>query len=307
MSDLPSISLTLSGLSLFYGETLGGLVETARQADAAGVDQILITDHLAIGAHTDRYPYGDFPFPPEEPWPEPLTTLAAMAGATQRIRLATGILIAPLRHPLLLAKTLATLDVLSGGRIDIGVGAGWQPEEFAGSGVPFEERWARMDDTLRACRALWTQAPASFESPSVRFENLWSMPQPVQPGGVPLWFGVKLLDRNVARIAEMGAGWMPIGSDLTEIALGAQTLREAFEKVGRDPATLGIRAHLEPVRGAGGRIDLDRTLDSLPDARDAGVTVAAFAQARWARRPEDLPELLARLGGRGPRREQDRG
>jgi probable F420-dependent oxidoreductase len=296
MTDRIAISITLSALGHLHGPKLEGLLDAAKAADSAGVDQLVITDHLAIGERTDRYPYGDFPFPVEEPWPEALTTLAAIAGATHRIRLGTGILIAPLRAPLLLAKTLATLDVLSQGRLDCGVGAGWQPEEFEAAGVPFEERWSRLDDALRACRALWTQAPASFSSPSVSFENLWCMPQPVQTGGVPLWFGMRLLPRNVARITEHGAGWMPIGSDLAEIAAGIALLRDAFERAGRDPSTLGVRANVSPVLSGRGRIDLDATLASLPGLRAAGITVAAFPVARYVRRREEIPEFLDRIG-----------
>ena len=87
-------------------------------------------------------------------------------------------------------ELLATLDVVSNGRVDLGVGVGWQPEEFAACGVPFEERWSRLDDGLRACRALWGEAPASFTSKSVSFERIWSLPRPVQPNGIPIWFGV---------------------------------------------------------------------------------------------------------------------
>ena len=149
------ISLTVSGVARLFGADLAQIVAFARRAEDAGIGQIAMTDHLAIGPRTDRYPYGRFPFPNEEPWPEPLTTLAAIAGATSRIRLATAVLIAPIRPALLLAKTVATLDALSGGRVDLGVGVGWQAEEFAAAGVRFGLRTARMHDALRACRALW--------------------------------------------------------------------------------------------------------------------------------------------------------
>ena len=148
------VSVTISGLERLYGKDLSGVVDTARVAEAAGIHQIALPDHLAIGPNTDAYPYGKFPLPNSEPWLEPVTTLAAIAGATRRIRLGTGVLIAPLRPALLLAKSLATLDVLSRGRVDLGVGLGWQREEFEAAGVAFEGRAARMDDTLRACRVL---------------------------------------------------------------------------------------------------------------------------------------------------------
>ena len=296
MSERLPISLTVSGVKRLFGDDLSQLIDFAKRAEDAGIDQIAMTDHLAIGPHTERYPYGAFPFPNDEPWPEPLLTLAAMAGATRRIRLATAVLIAPLRPALLLAKSLATLDVLSGGRVDLGVGTGWQKEEFAASGVPFETRAARMDDVLRACRVLWRDAPASFQSPTVSFDDLWCIPRPVQPGGVPIWFGVPPTPRNVARVVEMGVGWVPVGSDLDALASGARVLRDAFAAAGRDPAMLGVRANVPFAIGADGRVDLDRSIaEGIPRASEAGATIAALPIAAYVRRREDLPALLKRL------------
>jgi probable F420-dependent oxidoreductase len=290
------VSITLSGLSRWYGASLAAVTELAPAAEAAGIDQIAVPDHLAIGPRTDRYPYGRFPLPADEPWLEPLTLLAAMAGMTRRIRLATGVLIAPLRPALLLAKTAASLDVLSGGRLDLGVGVGWQREEFTDLGAPFEARAARFDDTLRACRALWSGGPVSFRSATVSFEDLICQPRPVQPGGPPLWFGVAASPRNAARIAELGAGWLPMASDPEVIAEGVETLRRAFEKAGRDPASLGVRANAPVENRADGKPDLEATLKELPRLRSAGVTVAGFALARFARSRLEIPEFLERLG-----------
>lgn len=295
MGERIAVSVTVSGLSRLFGERLDGVVEAARIADDVGIDQIALPDHLAIGPQTDRYPYGRFPFPPYEPWLEPLTALAAIAGATQRIRLATGILVASLRPALLLAKTLATLDVLSGGRVDLGVGLGWQPEEFEAAGVPFAGRGARLDDALRACRVLWRDAPAAFVSETLRFRDLWCLPQPVQPGGIPIWFGGAATVRNVARIVELGSGWMPLGGD-EELRHGIARLREAFAAAGRDPAALGVRANAPVVQGAAGCADLDATLSRLPELGERGVTVAAFALARFARQPDEVRPFLERLG-----------
>src|SRR5262249_12530612 len=236
-------------------------------------------EHLAIGPRTDRYPYGAFPLPPDEPWLEPLTALAAFAGATRRIRLATSVLIAPLRPALLLAKTLATIDVLSHGRLDLGVGIGWPRGEVRAAGVPFEARAARLDDQLRACRALWSGGAVSFRSPTVSFDDLVCLPSPLQAGGIPIWFGVAPTPRNAARIAELGAGWLPIGADLAAIARGIAVLREAFEKAGRAPAALGVRANAP-------------ALDALPRMCEAGVTIAAFALGRFARSRERLRPFL---------------
>jgi probable F420-dependent oxidoreductase len=296
--DGPAIAVTFTGLSRLFGGDLAGLVEAAAEADRAGIDQIVVTDHLAMGLRTDRYPYGRFPLPESEPWPEPLALLGAMAAVTESTRLATGVMIAPLRPALLLAKAAATLDVLSRGRLDLGVGVGWQREEFEAAGVPFEARADRMADQLRACRALWGGERVSFESPTVRFEDLLSLPRPVQPGGPPLWFGVAATPRNAERIAELGRGWAPIGTDLAVVTGGIALLRRAFERAGRDPATLAVRAHAPVETDAAGRPDLARTLAGLPSLHAAGVTHAAFALPVFARSRAELPGLFARLRDR---------
>ncbi len=296
MTDRISVSLTIAGLTQIYGAELTGILETARIADQAGIHQLAMTDHVAIGPRTDRYPYGRFPFPNEEPWPEPLITLAAVAGATSQIRLATGILVAPLRPAALLAKMLATLDVLSAGRLDLGVGTGWQAEEYVASGVPFAGRAARLDDTLRACRVLWSEAPASYESATVSFKDVWSLPKPVQPGGIPISFGLALNARNVARIVEFDAGWAPMTSDPEELARGIEWLRGARSEAGLDPEALQVRANAPVFSNSAGAVDLDRTFESAVELRSIGVTVAAFALPRFVTRRSDVPAFLERLG-----------
>jgi probable F420-dependent oxidoreductase len=296
MSGRTPISLTVSGVGRLFGHDLASLVDFARRAEDAGVDQIAMTDHLAIGLHTDRYPYGRFPFPNEEPWPEPLVTLAAMAGATRRIRLGTAVLIVPLRSAPLLAKTVATLDALSGGRVDLGVGVGWQKEEFTASGIPFGLRTARMMDLLRACKALWRDAPASFASPTVTFDSLWCEPRPIQADGVPLWFGVAPSTRHVGHLVELGAGWLPIGTDLAALREGVAKIRAGFAAAGRDPASLGVRANVPPALDAAGKVDLERTLaESAPATIEAGATLLAYPIAAYVRRPEDLGAFLVKL------------
>lgn len=290
------ISITVSGLSTLFGRDLAAVVQAARLADAVGIHQIALPDHLAMGPRTDRYPYGRFPLAREEPWLEPLTTLAAIAAATRSIRLATGVLIAPLRPALLLAKTVATLDVISGGRVDLGVGVGWQREELEAGGVAFERRWARLDDTLRACRLLWRDAPASFRSETVSFEDLVCLPRPLQRGGVPLWLGVAASESNRARMAELADGWMPLGADPTELRGEVGRIRQALEAAGRDPAGFGVRVSVPGAVDAAGRLDLERTIAGLPALAEAGVTHAAFALGRFAREPEGLRPLLERLG-----------
>ena len=285
-------SITLSGLGRLYGPGLDGLVETALIAEEAGIDQVVMTDHLAIGGRTDRYPYGTFPFPPEEPWPEPLTTLAVIAGATSRIRLGTGVLIVPIRPALLLAKTLGTLDVLSGGRVDVGVGTGWQREEFEAAGVPFEGRTARMDDVLGACRAIWTDSPASFKSDTVSFEGMHVEPRPVQPGGPPLWFGVGVGPKNASRIARFDGGWMPIAPEPEVLARGIDAIREAYSAAGKSADGLQVRGAPAPVFSKSGRPELGATLDAIPPLLDAGATQISLAVAAFAHKREAIAPFV---------------
>lgn len=297
MTAGPGVSITISGLSRLFGDDLAGVLDVARTADEVGIHQLVLPDHLAIGPRTDRYPFGTFPYPPSEPWLEPLTTLAAIAGATDRVRLGTGVLIAPLRPALVLAKTAATLDVLSGGRLDLGVGTGWQSEEFTDLGQPFRGRTARLDDTVRACRALWTEpAPVSFTSPTVTFRDLWCEPRPHQPGGVPIWFGGGPTDATAARIAALGDGWLPVGvMALDDLTLGIEKIRAAYRAAGRDPTGLGVRAGVAVATHDDGRLDLTRTLEPVPRLADAGVTLISLALGRFLRDRAAVAPFLAEI------------
>jgi probable F420-dependent oxidoreductase len=293
------VRLTLSIPSFgpfFPPGRLHEVIDCARRAEAAGVDTVIVPDHVVMSEHTEAYEWGPFPFPIEVPWLEPLTVLAAIAGATSRVRLATGILIAPLRPAIVLAKAAATLDVLSQGRLDLGVGVGWQREEFDAAGLDFEARAQRLDDTVAACRALWRDSPASFASETVRFEKIWCEPRPVQPGGVPVWFSGTLHRRNVERIVRWGDGWIPImtatRSDLSE---GAKRLADALARAGRDPRALRVRGSLELRMGANGRPDLAATLSGVQELAAAGATDAQLGLLAFVRRPEQQDAFFAEL------------
>jgi probable F420-dependent oxidoreductase len=292
-----TVSLTLSGLSRLYGSDLRGVLDLARAAEDAGVHQLAVPDHVVMGPRTDRYPFGTFPYPPEEPWPEPLTLLAAMAGVTERVRLATAILIAPLRPAALLAKSAATLDALSGGRLDLGVGSGWQREEFWAEDVEWVDREQRLDDTVAACRVLWRDAPASFTSPTVSFDSVWCAPQPVQPGGIPVWFGGGASVRTARRIATLGDGWLPmVGTPRDELLAGIAAIREECARAGRDPHRIGVRAGVSSVAGSDGRPDVARTIEAGAELADVGVTGVSIALGRFVRRADDVTPFLAALG-----------
>jgi probable F420-dependent oxidoreductase len=261
-----------------FGEVPGGgsdwrvLLDLARQAEAAGVDTLVVVDHVVMGNNTDEYSWGRFPTPPEAPWLEPLTVLTAMGAVTERLRLATGILIAPLRPAAVLAKTVATLDVLTGGRLDLGVGVGWQREEFDAVGLDFARRGQLLTDTIGACRVLWENVPAGFRSETVSFDDTYCTPQPVQ-SPLPVWFSGVLHARNVDRLARLGNGWIPImGATVDEIAAGVQTLRDAFAAHGREPTGLQVRAPVVVARSDDRKVDLDATMASVPRLVAVGAT-----------------------------------
>lgn len=148
-----------------------GLLESAAAADATGIDTLTLVDHVVLGGDLTRYPCGSFPGGVNAPWLEPLTPPAAMAAITRRIRLMTAVVIAPLRRPAVLAKTAATLDVLSQGQLDLGVGVGWLSTEYEAAGLPFAERGRLLDDVLTVCQVLWSGA-TSFRSERLALDDV---------------------------------------------------------------------------------------------------------------------------------------
>lgn len=271
-SDRPTLTLGLPTFGTMPGGDWRRLLDVARIAEATGIDRVVVTDHVVNGPDVDAYPWGRFPTGPDGDWLEPLTVLTAIAAVTERIRLSTGILIAPLRPAAILAKTIATLDVLSGGRVDLGVGTGWQPAEFAAVGVDHSARGQILTDTIAACRALWRDLPASFESPTISFADTYCAPKPIQ-SRLPVWFSGTLTERNLRRIVELGDGWIPImGSTVDDIGAGVHRLREACAAASRAPEGLAVQGSLPPVRDARGRVDPGATMAPVPALVAAGVT-----------------------------------
>lgn len=180
-----------------FGVTLGlqppeTLRALATRIEALGFDSIWTGDHLAF----------------HNPTLESLTTLSHVAAVTTRVRIGTAVYLLALRHPTVAAKTVATLDVLSGGRFVFGVGVGGEfPKEFEAAGVPHAERGRRVDEGIEVCRLLWTKSPASFAGRFVRFADVALEPKPVQAGGPPIWIGGRS-DHALRRAARVGDGWI---------------------------------------------------------------------------------------------------
>jgi probable F420-dependent oxidoreductase len=294
MTARPTLTVGLPNFGTFFPlAEWYRFVDLARVAEDAGVDRITVVDHVVMGPNTDAYSWGKFPTPPDAPWLEPLTVLAAMAAVTTRIRLATGILIAPLRPAVLLAKQAATLDVLSQGRLDLGVGTGWQREEYDAEGLDFARRGQLLTDTIAACKVLWRDTPAALDAPTLSFRDVYCDPKPVQPGGVPLWIGGALHKRNLDRLVRHGDAWIPImGESVAGIATGAEEARAAWRAVGRDPDLLQIQAPLPFARGDDGRPDVARSMESVGELMAAGATDIHVYFAAFCRDPADAPRVL---------------
>lgn len=263
------------------GADMSQAIDLARMADAAGLHGVAVGEHLALGTRLDRYPYAGGLRHPEAartPYLEPVALSGAFAAVTSKVRLSNCILLAPLRPALLLAKQLATLDVLSHGRCEPVFGVGWQPEEYEAEGLDFTQRYVILRDTIAACRALWGAQPASFESETVSFEALNALPRPIQER-IPILLALKPTRRNVTLIAELCDGWEP-GPDTSkspdELADGIDKLRQAFVDAGRDPDELIVRAHLPVVWDDDGGIDLDRSFEPAAAGIAVGVNQFAF-------------------------------
>ena len=218
-------------------------VAFARLAEAHGFESIWVVEHVVMAVeYRSVYPYdpsGRSPFTADVAQPDPLLWLAYVAAATTRIRLATGVLVIPQRNPLILAKELATLDRLSGGRAEVGIGVGWVREEAEAVGTCFDNRGRRADEYIQVMRTLWREPVASFKGEFVNFERVVSEPKPVQRGGVPIVVGghSKAAARRAGRF---GDGFYPLGVSAEQLAKLREVMIESAHHHGRDPAAIRL-------------------------------------------------------------------
>ena len=222
--------------------TRDGVLSVARAAEAAGLDSVWVADHLVHPLRSaTAYPYRDdgAPFAAADGFLEAFTTLAAIAGATERIALGTSVLVLPMREPLQTAKTIATLDVLSQGRVILGVGAGWWEAEFAALGAPFERRGRRLDEQIAIMRALWRDGALAHRGEFYEFDELACEPRPLQPGGPPIWIG-GMSPAGLRRAGRLGDGWHAIGSHDPGLLEQFAEVRRAARDAGRDEAEVGL-------------------------------------------------------------------
>jgi probable F420-dependent oxidoreductase len=301
---MPSIQLSM-GIPTFSAEpptSWQHLTDWAQLLEHSGLDRLLVSEHVAFGMNMAAYADpatggtegGRQPTGPDGQWLEPLTALTYLAARTERIRLGTNILLAALRPAAVLAKIVATMDVLSGGRVDLGVGVGWQREEYEASGVDFDERGAVLDQTLELCQRLWRETEVNYTAPGLTFDRIHQMPKPVQPGGVPIWVSGTVNRRVARRLAKFGTGWIPWGPDARDVAAGIGRMRAAVEEAGGDPYGFGVAGALRVTAGGDGRPDLGAIGADAAEKANVGVTDLriTFWPLAADQRDRDIPAVV---------------
>jgi probable F420-dependent oxidoreductase len=256
------------------------VITAATLAEQAGMESIWVGEHSHLPVSTvHRYTSQDYAKPgsnsagkvPElyRRFVDPYVTLALAAAATSTLRIGTAIALPAEHAPLQLAKTIATLDLASGGRFEWGIGLGWNRPEIENNGVPFDRRRDVLREKVAAVRRLWTEESTAFNGEFVRFIESWSLPKPAQHPHPPILFGAKLTPRNVREIVEWADGCIPVRAMArdAEFEEAIEALRRSAGLAGRDPSSLRVSL-LDPAPGFGGKRSLEAFVDSLPGERD---------------------------------------
>ncbi|MCU0270026.1 MAG: LLM class F420-dependent oxidoreductase [Acidimicrobiales bacterium] len=260
------------------------LVGFARAVEELGFESLYVAEHVVVPAgYRTLYPYsptGRMPLPEDCPIPDPLELLAFLAGVTSRLVLGTGLLVGAAHQPLVLAKRAATVDVLSGGRLRLGIGLGWLREELDAVGVEPAERGRRVDELLEALPVVWSADEASFHGRFFSFERAVSRPRPVQPGGIPIHIGGHSA-AAARRAGRFGAGYQPLGVEGAVLAERLSQMRASAVEHCRDPA--------------GVEVTLGLPLDALDADTLARLGDAGADRVLLATREGDLAALVGRL------------
>jgi probable F420-dependent oxidoreductase len=256
------------------------ILELAQAAEEVGVASVWVADHVVMpAAFSSEYPMqGLQSFDPKEheTFFEPLVTLAFVASRTSRVRLGTSIIVPTLRHPAYTAKLVATLDNLSGGRVVLGVGAGWLREEFDALGIePFDRRGEMLDEHIAVLRALWSSEVATFEGAYYRLPPSRSAPKPASPNGPPVWIG-GTSRAALRRVAKIGDGWQPMAVGPAELGTIVPELHNLVRRAGRDPNAIDICPRCDI---AFGRPEQQKANGIYGDAEEVAAGLARYGAA----------------------------
>jgi probable F420-dependent oxidoreductase len=272
------MKLTVEFPSVSYREGPKGVMRLAQAIEQIGYDHIDMFDHVVMGYPMAGRPPG--PYPAQMPILEAFMALSYMAAVTARVGLGTEVLVLPQRHPTLVAKQVSTLDTLSGGRVRLGVGVGWQESEYEALGENFRTRGARMDEAIRLLRACWSDAQIDFKGQHYRLTAIGMEPKPPQGGRLPIWIGGRS-ERALRRVGELGDGWL--GNQLADAA-SARAAIDAIHRhaaaAGRDPKSIGLQAMVaSPPRDAEGKrfyVEHDRVVARVVELKKMGFEWAAL-------------------------------
>lgn len=276
---------------LAHGDVLTNIRITAQTAEALGFDSVWVGDHIVTPTNiASKYPYtasGSFPLNPKEPILEPLSVLSFAAACTTKIRLGTAVLVLPHRHAIVTAKTVATLDVLSGGRVILGIGVGWMEEEFNALNAPFAERGALSDETVAAMKELWTSENPRFSGRYFNFSDLRCEPRPVQKPHPPIWIGGHL-GPALRRVVDYGNGWAAVVFNPQEFAERLDKLKEKAARAGRDMSTITLCVSPRGKRP-------EAMIDDIPKYQELGATYLYLAFFNFARSYEEMAGMMERF------------
>ena len=259
------MKIGLQGVFAGQSATAAHMIRTARLVEDAGFHSIWMPEHVLLFQDYDSpYPYADngrVPLDPRHVPLEPFTALAVLAAHTQRLRLGTGITILPQRNPVYFAKQAADVDVISGGRLDVGIGVGWLAEEFAALNVPFERRGARAADYIQVLKTLWCDETSSYRGEFYQLPPCVQGPKPVQRPHPPLWFGGESR-AALTRVARFGHGWYGVKLLPEDVPAHLEQLGDLLAAEGRT---------LDEIEIAVSPYGVPCDLDMLQRYRDAGV------------------------------------
>jgi alkanesulfonate monooxygenase SsuD/methylene tetrahydromethanopterin reductase-like flavin-dependent oxidoreductase (luciferase family) len=302
MADAKLVLVLTENQTLVAERDLGGLVSMAVAAEAAGVDAVMLSEHVLLGPDSgdsgEMTNPRDYAAPGNQPpstaWPSSIVLLSAIAQATTRLRLVAGAIIAPLRHPLLLAKELGTLDLLSGGRLVVLPTVSWSRDEYDALGVPFAERGRILDEQLEVLAKAYGPFPVRHDGPRFPFGDVWLEPGSAREGGPLLWFGGQGMHPPLARrIARYGQGLNPFGP-LTgdDLALLSEVMREHGRELAELELVGGIRG---TFHGSDDLADLDVAMADVPRQLDQGFTTFCFKPAMFVDDAADVGDLCRDL------------
>ncbi len=244
----------------------------AQRVEGLGFESLWIPEHpvIPVGFKTEVPGGGTLPEHYNR-WADPFIALTMAAAATTTLKLATGICLFPEREPLITAKVIATLDLYSGGRTIIGVGAGWLREETEVMGTNFRLRWRRLRETTEALRICWTEKEPSYQGEMVQFPPVFCDPKPVQKAGPPIFLGGHV-PKALERVARSYDGWCPLAFDPEDYKTKVESIRTMAREFGRDPDALQMSAFIDPKDGT-------LSADEMKAYRDAGASrIVLFSQ-----------------------------